>query len=226
MSEKSDHKSDGPPAGGDKGAAGAAAGKKGGLLAKTPVLLGGVMVLEAVLLLAGFKFLGGGARSASAGAVLTTTEGEAGEHAGTSQGGHGEGGGGGEHGATEGEHGGGGGSSGKSASKKSVELKVVEFRAPNKQTGKTIIYDVAVYAVVKGDKADAAKRTIEDRSALIQDRVRTIMARNDPERLGGGSEPGLETLRRQVKHELDEIMGDGMVEEVLIPRCIPFGPGY
>jgi hypothetical protein len=25
-----------------------------------------------------------------------------------------------------------------------------------------------------------------------------------------------------VKHQLDEIIGDGMIEEVLVPRCIPF----
>lgn len=227
MSEKPDHKPD-ASAGAEKGDK--APAKKGGLMTKTPVLLGGVMVLEAVVLFAGFKFLGGGAKPANAGAVLATSEEGSGEHG---SGGEGHGGakaGEGEHGGGGGEHGGGGveggGTGGSSVKKKFVELKVVEFRAPNKQTGKTIIYDVAVYAVIKGDKADAAKRVIEDRSALIQDRIRTIMARNDPERLGGGSEPGLETLRRQVKHELDEIMGDAMVEEVLIPRCIPFASGY
>src|SRR5438067_13254720 len=52
--------------------AGRAAG--GGLLAKTPVLLGGVMILEAVVLFAGFKFLGGGHPVAAAGAELTTEE--------------------------------------------------------------------------------------------------------------------------------------------------------
>ena len=31
----------------------------GGLLAKTPVLLGGAMIIEAVVLFAGFKFIGG-----------------------------------------------------------------------------------------------------------------------------------------------------------------------
>jgi flagellar basal body-associated protein FliL len=61
---------------------------------------------------------------------------------------------------------------------------------------------------------------------LIQDRVRTIMAQSDPEKLGGGSEPGLETLRRQVKYQLDEIIGEGMIEEVLVPRCIPFRTDY
>jgi len=36
------------------------------------------------------------------------------------------------------------------------------------------------------------------------------------DKLGGGSEPGLETLRRQVKYQLDEIMGEEMIDEVLI----------
>ena len=64
------------------------------------------------------------------------------------------------------------------------------------------------------------KQTIEDRGALIRDRIRTIIAQSDPEKLVGGAEPGLETFRRQVKYQLDEIIGDGMIEEVLVPKCI------
>jgi flagellar basal body-associated protein FliL len=85
-----------------------------------------------------------------------------------------------------------------------------------------LLYDLSVYVVVKSEVESQVKDTIKAREALIKDRVRTIIAQNDPEKLGGGSEPGLETLRRQVKHQLDEIVGDGMIEEVLVPRCIPF----
>jgi flagellar basal body-associated protein FliL len=99
---------------------------------------------------------------------------------------------------------------------------VLDFKAQNKQTGRTFLYDVSVYVVVKTEAEQQVKDTIKAREALIKDRVRTIIAQNDPEKLGGGSEPGLETLRRQVKHQLDEIVGDGLIEEVLIPRCIPF----
>ena len=66
------------------------------------------------------------------------------------------------------------------------------------------------------------KDRIKDRDALIKDRMRTIIGQMDPEKLGGGSEPGLETLRRQVKSQLEIIIGDGMIDEVLVPRCIPF----
>ena len=76
------------------------------------------------------------------------------------------------------------------------------------------------------DKEAIVKKTFESRKALITDRVRTIVAQSDPEKLGGGSEPGLETLRRQVKYQLDEIVGEGVIEEVLVPRCIPFRTDY
>src|ERR671912_184085 len=108
------------------------------------------------------------------------------------------------------------------AGAKTVELQVLEFRAQNKLAGRTFLYDVSVYVVTKSEYADKVKETLKAREALIKDRVRTIIAQNDPEKLGGGSEPGLETLRRQVKHQLDEILGEGMIEEVLVPRCIPF----
>ena len=67
---------------------------------------------------------------------------------------------------------------------------------------------------------------IKDTGATIKDRVRTIIAQSNPDKLGGGSEPGLETLRRQVKFQLDEIIGEGMIEEVLVPRCIPYRQDY
>ena len=106
--------------------------------------------------------------------------------------------------------------------KKIYEINVVEFRAPNKIGGRTFLYDVSIYAVTKGRNKAIIEAAIKDRGALIKDRVRTIIAQSDPDKLGGGAEPGLETLRRQVKYQLDEIVGAGLVDEVLVPRCIPF----
>ncbi|MGE5609130.1 MAG: flagellar basal body-associated FliL family protein [Bacillota bacterium] len=184
-------------------------GKKasGGLLKSTPVLLGVVMVLEAGIIFAGFKMLGVGAAPASA--QLATQE-EKGE--GAAEGGHGGG-----HGAA--------GSGGKVDPKKAVELKVLEFKAPNKQSGRTYLYDLAIYIRIKGENKAKVEPLITERDALIKDRIRTIVGQSDPEKLGG-SEPGLETLRRQVRHQLEEILGEGLVEEVLVPRCIPYRADY
>ncbi len=176
----------------------------GGLLAKTPVLLGLVMVLEAVVLFAGFKFLGGGPKAASAVELA-----------------HDEGGS--EEPKTD-AHGNPIPDSGKKKLDKdhAVELTVVDFKAPNTQNGRRYIYDVSIFVSVKGEFEAKVKDRIKDRDALIRDRMRTIIGQMDPEKLGGGSEPGLETLRRQVKSQLEIIIGDGMIDEVLVPRCIPF----
>ncbi|MBC8107063.1 MAG: hypothetical protein H7Z14_10775 [Anaerolineae bacterium] len=219
MSDKADKKKDAPEADAKapKKKAGIAA-----LLTKLPVLLGGVMMIEAVVLFAGFKMLAGGPKEASAQVDLAEhgDEGAAGAEHGdetAAADGHGDApadAGHGDGAATEKKE--------KIDPKKQYELALVEFRAPNKGTGRTFLYDVSIYAVVKGSNKVKVEKAIKERGALIKDRVRTIIAQSDPEKLGGGSEPGLETLRRQVKFHLDEIVGDGYVEEVLVPRCIPF----
>lgn len=191
-----------PPAGAEK-AEGAKKGA-GGLMSKTPVLLGLVMIIEAAVLFAGFKFLGGGPKAASA-VELAHDEGGSEE-------------------PKLDAHGNPIPDSGKKKVDKdhAVELNVVDFKAPNTQNGRRYLYDVSVYVSVKGEFEAKVKDRIKDRDALIRDRLRTIIGQMDPEKLGGGSEPGLETLRRQVKSQLEIIIGDGMIDEVLVPRCIPF----
>ena len=208
MADKAEKKPDAAAAaaaaGDKKDAKGAktAGGGASALLAKTPVLMGGVMLLEAVVLFAGFKFLGAGAPPADAAHVAHLDDG------------HGNSGHGGD------------GKAPPLDKRKTVEVNVLDFKAPNKLSGRTFLYDVSIYLVTKNEHAESVKQTIKDREALIKDRVRTIIAQSDPEKLGGGSEPGLETLRRQVKYQLDEIIGEEMISEVLVPRCIPFRTDY
>jgi flagellar basal body-associated protein FliL len=179
-------------------AAPAKAGKEsgGGLLAKTPVLLGGVMLIEAVVLFAGFKFLGSKPQPAAGADIVTDEKGE----------------------GKQGEKG--------SADNKTVEVEVADFKALNRANGRTFLYDVSIYVVTKARNEQRVKDKFKDNKALIEDRIRTIIAESDPEKLGGGSEPGLETLRRQVKYQLDGIVGEGVIDEVLVPRCIPFRTDY
>src|SRR5438876_8764520 len=70
MAEKAEKKPEAPAhppkEHGEKKEGGADKKAAGGMLTKTPVLLGVVMIIEAVVLFAGFKFLGGGAKTASA----------------------------------------------------------------------------------------------------------------------------------------------------------------
>ena len=183
--------------GGDKKAAAAGGSGGGGVFGKTPVLMGIVMILEAAVLFAGFKFLGGGPRHAVAIELSDGAKDPEGK----------------------GVEGGGKGTDNR---KKLIEINIVDFKAPNNQSGRRYLYDVSIFAAARGEYEQKVRDGIKEREALIKDRVRTIIAQMDPEKLGGGSEPGLETLRRQVKYQLDEIIGDGMIEEVLVPKCIPF----
>ena len=203
--------------GGDKPA-------KAGLLAKTPVLLGVAMLLQAVVLFAGFKFFGGSPKSAGA-AVETVDahaegadahgEAKADAHGEAKADAHGEA-------AKPDAHGDAHAAGGKVDKKKRIELPVVDFRAPNKQGARLFLYDVTIIIQIRAESEEKTKGILTDRAGLIKDRVRTIIAQSDPEKLGGGSEPGLETLRRQIKYQLDEIVGEGVIDEVLVPRCIPF----
>jgi flagellar basal body-associated protein FliL len=201
MSEKAEKKADAAAA---AAAPAAAAGEKkagekeakGGLMSKTPVLLGGVMLIEAVVLFAGFKVLGGHAQQAP-GAELQT-EAKLDEH----------------------------GKPIKPSDKKTVEVPVMEAKALNRTNGRTFVYDISIFVVAKSENEQKVKDTFKDNKALIEDRIATIIAESDPDKLGGGSEPGLETLRRQVKYQLDRVVGEGVIDEVLVPRCIPFRTDY
>ena len=169
-----------------------------GLLTKLPVLLGGVMVIEAVALFAGFKMLGGSPEAAHADEAVVEYD---------------------DHGNPIESH----------ADGDPLEMTEVEvgfFRSPNRLSGRTYVYNVEISVRVKADVQEKSVEKIAGSTALIKDRMNRIIASLDPEKLNGAAEPGLETLRRQVKYQLDLILGEGLIEEVLIPQCIPYRADY
>lgn len=195
--------------------------KKGGiaaLLTKLPVLLGGVMVVEAAVLFGAFKMLGGSPAPAAGAELHAKAEGHGDDED--------EEGGAEAHGAAPAAGGHGGGDT-KAAGpvikpKGKYALTVLEFKATNKVSGRMYLFDVSIEAQVLGANLDKVKAKLEQRKALISDRVRTIIAQSDPEKLNGQAEPGLETLKRQVKFQLEDVVGPGLIDEILVPRCIPF----
>ncbi len=170
-----------------------------GLLGKLPVLIGGVMVLEAVVLFAGFKMLGGGADHAAAAEGVHV---EYDDHGNPIEVAHTD-----DHGQL-------------------VELNVLEFRTQNNQSGRSFHYDVEISVQVKSDVQEKVEERLANSSALIKDRMGKIIRSLDQTKLNGSAEPGLETLRRQVRYQLDLIVGEGLIEEVLVPRCIPYRADY
>lgn len=191
--------------GGDKPA------KKGGigaLLTKLPVLLGGVMIIEAFVLFAGFKMIAGGPTAASGSDIVLDEHGQPTD-------GHGDDAG---HAEVD-EH---GKPIVKADPKAAAEVEVLALKASNRQSGRTFFYDIQIKVITRVAHEEKVKSAIAAKAGLIQDRIRTIIAQSEPAKLQGETEPGLETLKRQVKYQLDEIIGEGFVEEVLVPRCVPF----
>lgn len=245
MAEKADKKAEKPKeeAHGEEGEA--APKKKGGLLTKMPVLVGGVMLLEAVALFGAVKFLGIGAPKAAQAEVSLKEAKEGGEHGegaaegegaekkeeaahgekadAKAEGGHGEkkeeaaGGHGAAAGGKEKED-----PNAKKPFKGVQEVAVVKFKAMNRQAGKPFVYNIEVVAAVKLSNLKLVESVLNARKSTLEDRIRTIIAQSDPDKLSAATEPGLETLRRQIKHEIEQLSGEGTIIEVLVPQCIGF----
>ena len=98
------------------------------------------------------------------------------------------------------------------------EIVVAAFRAMNDRTGHNIIYDMKIYGRVAGDAADKVQKVLEEKKASVEDRMAKVIRAADPQFF---KEPGLETLRRQIKHEVDAVLGDAnAVQEILIPSLM------
>lgn len=97
-----------------------------------------------------------------------------------------------------------------------VELPLPEVNAFNKREGRLFLYNLEVTIIVHKDKAEDVKKILEMRKSTILDRFNTVIRSADSKYL---NEPGLETLRRQFRFELDKILGDDeLLHDLVIPR--------
>jgi flagellar basal body-associated protein FliL len=98
------------------------------------------------------------------------------------------------------------------------EVSVAECDAINRASGQTVVVHIALSALVSPPNVDRAQKLIEKRKNTIQDRVQLVVRGADPKHL---NEPGLETIRRQLKMELDKILGDDkLLNEILVPQIL------
>jgi len=102
---------------------------------------------------------------------------------------------------------------------KDAEVPIIEAKLPNNQTGRLFLYDLNVVAKVSEKEKTKVEELLKERQAEVKDRIRTIIASSDPKSL---SEPGLETLRRQLSYQLEQDLGHDLIKELLIPKCTPF----
>lgn len=115
---------------------------------------------------------------------------------------------------------------GKGINENVLEVPIAKLKVPNRKTGKMYLYDVEVAATVAipEDKPAEQFKTeildkIKSRDNAIRDRLGFLIRSSDPQQL---DEPGLVTVRRQIKTELGKIFGDEkLFQEVLLPRWTP-----
>lgn len=105
-----------------------------------------------------------------------------------------------------------------------VELPLVEDKFPNMTQGPVWLWDVEIALKVKKKNEEHVSKVLEQHASEIKEGVSWIIRRAQHAQL---KEPGLETLRRQLRAFLDEQLGEDLdgesrIEKVLIPRCRGF----
>ncbi len=98
----------------------------------------------------------------------------------------------------------------------SSEVRVTDLMAFNSNGGRVFVYQLSVYAEIDAEESQKIKDMIESRQNAIDDSFSKVIRGSDPKYL---DEPGLETLRRQFKHELGRILGDeSHIKTILFPE--------
>lgn len=159
---------------------------------KTILLVCALMLVEGVAIYFAVDYLSVDPAAAAAEAVAQT-----GEH------------GGGHEGTVEGGQPAGGGT---------AEWEIADCRPTNNREGRLYQYSIRVSVLVREENLERLKALAEQRRSRVDDRVSTVIRSAEPKQL---NEPGLETLKRQLKAELSTVFDDPeLVLEVFIPELI------
>ncbi|MEK6644971.1 MAG: hypothetical protein AABZ08_13805 [Planctomycetota bacterium] len=106
----------------------------------------------------------------------------------------------------------------------SSELPVASVRVPNSNGARTMLYSVKVAARVNHKDKDEMREFLEKRKSTIEDVISRTIRSAEEKHL---AEPGLETLKRLVRYELNTLVGEEhKIEQILIPECMPIPAGY
>jgi hypothetical protein len=107
--------------------------------------------------------------------------------------------------------------------KELAEVELAECRPSNKMSGKFITFHIRVTGLVAAADAERAEKLAEGKQARILDRVNFVVRSADPKHL---NEPALETVKRRLKQEFDQIFEDDeLIKGVLIPQMLQSGSG-
>lgn len=103
------------------------------------------------------------------------------------------------------------------------EEMLLRAKVPNRRTGRLYLYDIEVSVICSKENGPMVQEITSRNEARIRDALYTIIAKADPEFL---DEPDRQTLKRQIEAALEDIYGEGMIKEVLIPDLTPYRGDY
>ncbi len=105
------------------------------------------------------------------------------------------------------------------------EIEVARVRVQNTNGERSILYSVTINIVVDYTQEKMiVEEFLENRKATITDTISRIIRSSEAKHL---SEPGLETLKRQISFELGVLLKDDtIIEQVLIPEFTPLPTGF
>lgn len=104
-----------------------------------------------------------------------------------------------------------------------LELEVANVRVPHVTGSRTTLYAMRVVVLVKFDVVEEVKKTLEAKKWTVTDTVSRVIRQAAESEI---SEPRLETLRRKMRFELNELCStENAIEQVLIPECMPLSTG-
>ena len=103
-----------------------------------------------------------------------------------------------------------------------AEVEVLECRPSNRTVGKLITFHLRLSVLVRRENQELVQKLVEEKKGRLQDRVNYVIRSAQLKHL---NEPGLETVRRQIKHEFDKVFGDDkLILAVLIPELLQSTP--
>lgn len=97
-----------------------------------------------------------------------------------------------------------------------AEIELAECRPTHRKSGKQIVLLVKVIAVVLEENKEEAESLADRQQSRILDRVQFVVRSAEIQHI---EEPGLQTIKRRLKAEMDKIFGDPeMLREILLPQ--------
>ncbi len=97
------------------------------------------------------------------------------------------------------------------------EIFICQAQATNGKEGRVHTYHIELSAIVNCENLEMVERFVEAREKSILDRVQTVIRSADPQDLG---DPTLQVMKRQLKFELNNLLGKELIEDILISNMI------